>query len=149
MQLFNFQKCLTKSQNKLSQSFKMLTTMWYTKFKSFCPIFIFVFIIISRYTFQTLENSRTEIFLRLIFSSSKVFLSLGNRKKSQREKIWRIRRVTKLDNLFLIQNFSYNGRLLAALCDEALSCNNLTPWWPVAGRRLSKYFFNLWVILPL
>ena len=45
----------------------------YTKFQSFNPIFKCIFIIFSSYTVQTLKNSRTEIFARLIFSSSEVF----------------------------------------------------------------------------
>jgi hypothetical protein len=33
---------------------------------------------------------------------------------------------------------------MAALCDEALSCNHLTPGRPVADQRFfKKYFFNL------
>ena len=32
---------------------------------------------------------------------------------------------------------------MAASGDEAVSCNNLIPWRPVAGRRFKKYFFNL------
>ena len=41
------------------------------------------------------------------------------------------------------QPFPVSDIHVAALCDEALSCNNLTPWRPEAGRRLKKYFFNL------
>jgi hypothetical protein len=49
----------------------------------FYQIFKCVCIIFSRYTVQTLENSRTENFSRLIFPSSKVFSSLRNTKKLQ------------------------------------------------------------------
>ena len=98
------------------------------------------FIIFSRYTVQTLKNSRTEIFAHLIFSSSDVFfffffLSLESQGARSGE-------YGGCGSSTTFSCFIYS-RTMAALCDEAISCNNLTPWRQVAGRRLKKYFFNL------
>jgi hypothetical protein len=140
--LVNFQTCLTNSAKIIISFFwKYSPSCDIQSFSFFIHFFKWVSLIFSMYTVQTLENSRTKIFSRLVFSSNKVFFSLGYRKKSQCAKFgeWRC-----CGSSFQI--FSYNGRFV---CDETLSCNNLTPRRPLACRRFLKYFFNLWRTLPL
>ena len=77
------------------------------------------------------------IFSRLIFSSSEVFLSLesqGAEDLANKEGA-EARQPSPVSDI-RVQWY--------ALCDEALSCNNLTPQRPVAGRRLN--FMATWCI---
>ena len=139
MQMGQFFRSAKQTDNKIMISI-LQNTRHYVIYKvlAFKSNFKCVFIHFYRYTVQTPENSRTEIFRVWYFLSARCYLSLG--KRSQRVKIWQKRRTT-------FSCFRYS-RSIAALCDESLSCNNLTPRRPVAGRRFFKYFFGLWRTLP-
>jgi hypothetical protein len=128
--LVNFQNCLQTVPKHFSQSFKILTAMWYAFFLSFDQIFKCVFIVYSRLTVTTLKNSRTEIFSGLIFSFEHgVLLSIGNRNKLQLA-------ISGGKGRFRITTIFFCFRCyctMADFFDKALSCNNLTLLRDVAG----------------
>jgi hypothetical protein len=74
------------------------------------PISVFYFGINQYELIKSLENSWTEIFLRLIFpKSSKVFFEPGKYEKVTRGNIWQILGLRKLGTLFLFQIFLVIG----------------------------------------
>ena len=54
-----FKKDVLISKNQLPNSFKVFTFVSYAKFQPFDPIFKGIFIVFSRYTFETLEDGWT------------------------------------------------------------------------------------------
>ena len=66
-------------------------------------------------------------------------MSLGNRKKSQETRSGKKGGCGSSTTFFCFRYL----RTMAALCDEALLCNNLKPRRPAAGGQFKKYFFNL------
>ena len=90
------------------------------------------------YTIKALEYCRTEVFALHIFSIRKVFLSIGNKKTSHWTRSCENRGWGSLTTFSCFRK----PFIKDALCDDALSCSNVTLAEPVAGLRFLKYFFS-------